>query len=133
MTQISKIYGYCRISRKSQNIQRQLENILDQYPKAILKQEIFTGTTIERKEWVKLKQILKSGDTIIFDSVSRMSRNSEDGIIDYMELMESGINLVFLKEPYINTDVYKKAITIQLSKTGNEIVDIYISKPLRKF
>ena len=38
------VYGYCRISRKKQNIQRQVRNILKEYPDAKLYQEAFTGT-----------------------------------------------------------------------------------------
>lgn len=103
-------YGYCRISHKSQNIQRQLENILKEYPKAILKKEIYTGTTTDRKEWQKLKKVLKIGDTIVFDSVSRMSRNADEGIQEYFDLMRNGINLIFLKEHYIDTEVYQEQI-----------------------
>ncbi|MHA4990868.1 recombinase family protein [Cetobacterium somerae] len=103
-------YGYCRISTKNQSIQRQTDNILKGYPNAKIYQEAFTGTTIDRKEWNKLKKALRLGDTIVFDSVSRMSRNADEGISEYMELLEKGINLVFLKEGYINTEVYQEQL-----------------------
>lgn len=124
---MSKIYGYCRISKKKQNITRQVENILREYPLAEIKQEAFTGTKVEgRKEFNKLLKVVTSGDTIVFDSVSRMSRNAKDGIRIYFELFERGINLVFLKEGYINTSVYKDSIQQSLPSTGNDIADIYI-------
>lgn len=104
------IYGYCRISHRTQIITRQIENILKEFPDARIYKEIYTGTTNERKEWIKLKKVVKSGDTIIFDSVSRMSRNADEGISDYMILLEKDINLVFLKEQYINTEVYNEQI-----------------------
>ena len=107
---MSKIYAYCRISTKSQSIERQVENILKAYPNAKIYQEVFTGTTTDRKEWNKLKKVLKTGDTVVFDSVSRMSRNADEGINEYMELLERDINLVFLKEPYINTEVYQEQL-----------------------
>lgn len=107
---MSKIYGYCRISHISQSITRQIENISKEYPKAKIYQEVYTGTTTDRKEWIKLKKIARSGDTIVFDSVSRMSRNAEEGVNDYIDLLEREINLIFLKEPYINTDVYQEQI-----------------------
>ena len=72
------IYGYCRVSTKKQNILRQVENIIKIYPTAKVFQEAYTGTTTDRKEWSKLKKMVKPGDTIIFDSVSRMSRNAEE-------------------------------------------------------
>ncbi|WP_369406335.1 MULTISPECIES: recombinase family protein [Psychrilyobacter] len=49
-------------------------------------EETFTGTTANRPKWIKLKKELKSGDTLIFDSVSGMSRNAIDGIDEYEEL-----------------------------------------------
>lgn len=121
------IYGYCRISRKTQNIERQERNILKEYPTAHIIKEAYTGTKIDgRKEFQKLLKAVKSGDTIIFDSVSRMSRNAEEGIEQYFELYNKGINLVFLKERYINTDVYKKRTAEFIAMTGNEIADMYI-------
>lgn len=70
--------------------------------------------------------VVKPGDTIIFDSVSRMSRNADDGIKLYMDLYDRGVNLVFLKERYINTEVYKESVQQTIDATGNEIADIYI-------
>lgn len=35
------------------------------------------------KEWPKLMKQVRSGDTIMFDSVSRMSGNAEDGFAAY--------------------------------------------------
>lgn len=70
-------YGYCRISTARQSIERQIRNIRGAYPKAVIYQEIFTGTKTEgRKKWEQLQRIVRPGDTIIFDSVSRMSRNA---------------------------------------------------------
>ncbi len=53
------IYGYVRISTKKQVI------------------------TVNRPEWNRLKKIVAAGDTIVFDSVSRMSRNADKEIIIY--------------------------------------------------
>lgn len=125
------LYGYCRISRKSQNIERQVRNISAAYPTAHIVKEAFTGTKIEgRKELDKLLKVLKAGDTVVFDSASRMSRNEEEAIELYEELFKKNINLVFLKEPYINTDVYKKALENQIkvnSNTGNAATDNFIN------
>ena len=72
-------YGYCRISTKQQSIERQIRNISAAFPDAKIYQEAYTGTKIERPEFEKLLKRLKAGDTVVFDSVSRMSRNAEDG------------------------------------------------------
>lgn len=123
----NKIYGYCRISTSKQNIDRQIRNIKNEYPTAIIYQEVFTGTkTLSRKKWQQLLRIVRTGDIIVFDSVSRMSRDADSGIQLYLELFDKGINLVFIKEHYIDTDTYRKAITESIDTTGNEIADIYI-------
>lgn len=106
------IYGYVRISTKKQVITRQIANILKIYPEAKIYQEIFTGVTNNRPEWNKLKKIVKKGDTIIFNSVSRMSRNAMEGIEEYFNFFEKGIELIFLKEQYINTELYKEQLKL---------------------
>lgn len=113
------IYGYCRISTNKQNIERQVRNILAAYPSAIIVKEVYTGTKFQgRKELDKILKTIRPNDTIVFDSVSRMSRNSDEGYTLYEELFNKGITLVFLKEPHINTDTYKKAISGSIAMTG---------------
>lgn len=124
------IYGYCRISRKTQNIERQVRNITEVYPTAHIVKEAFTGTKIEgRKELDKLLKVLKSGDTVVFDSASRMSRNAEEAMMLYEDLFNQNISLVFLKEPHINSDTFRKALDNQISitlNTGNKATDTFI-------
>jgi len=126
------IYAYCRVSTKKQDIQRQINNIQAHYaiPPDHIIREIYTGKEMHRPEWMKLRSTLESGDTIVFDSVSRMSRNAEEGIADYMELYNSGIELVFLNEPHIDTAKYREADTkakeqaIHIDvETGNQMID----------
>ena len=114
-------YGYCRISRPKQSIERQIRNIKALYPDAVIVQEVSTRTKMERKEWIKLVRQLKAGDTVIFDSVSRMSGNAEEGFAAYEDLYKKGINLIFLKEPHINTDTYKKALENNIALTGSSV------------
>jgi len=117
-----KTYGYCRISTSKQNIERQIRNILSMCPSAVIIKEVYTGTKFQgRKELDGLLRKIKTGDTIVFDSVSRMSRNAEEGFELYEQLFYKGINLTFLKEPHINTSTYKKAMANQISLTGDKV------------
>lgn len=113
-----KTYGAVRVSTPSQCPERQIRNIKAKFSEAIIFVDVCTGTTLQRKGFEKLLKIVLPGDTIVFDSVSRMSRNAEEGFELYVKLFEAGINLVFLKEPHINTDTYKKAIDVQIQMTG---------------
>ncbi len=124
------IYGYVRVSTRKQKLDRQITNITSAYPSAIIKSEFYTGTTTLRPEWEKLKKMLRSGDTVVFDSVSRMSRNADEGFANYQELFNKDIYLVFLKEPHINTEVYKKSVAKALDievSTGNDAIDEYFA------
>ena len=109
-----------------QNLQRQIDNIKSEYPDATIITEEYTGTKIDRPALNKLLKNVKSGDTIIFDEVSRMSRNAADGIELYAELFEKGVNLIFIKEPHINTAVYRDKLDKQIEKlnsTGSRATD----------
>lgn len=116
------IYGYCRISTGKQSIERQIRNIKGIYPEAIIVEEIYTGTKFQGRDKLdKVIKTVKAGDTIVFDSVSRMSRNADEGMILYREMYDRGVALVFLKEPHINTDTYKAALSNQLNMTGEDV------------
>lgn len=119
---MSKIYGYCRISTDKQNIERQERNIRSKYPNAIIVKEIYTGTKFQgRLELEKILNAINPGDTIVFDSVSRMSRDADQGFELYEKLYNQNINLIFLKESYINTDIYKKALTNKVDLVGDKV------------
>lgn len=118
------IYGYCRISRKQQSIERQERNILAEYSNAIILKEAYTGTKIDRPQFNKLLKQIKTGDIIVFDSVSRMSRDSDEGFKLYKELFDKGVELVFLKEQHINTETYKSALTNNIKLTGTDVDEI---------
>ena len=120
------IYAYCRVSTQHQKLARQITNITALYPTATIIKEFYTGTKQDRPNWNKLIGQIKTADTIVFDSVSRMSRNADEGFKDYKMLYESGVNLVFLNEPLINTSVFDSTknnlLNIDIA-TGNAAVD----------
>ena len=62
-----KEYGYTRISRKTQSIDRQIRNIKAAYPNAVIIQEAYTGTKIAgRKEFEKLMTVMLLSDAGLF-------------------------------------------------------------------
>lgn len=98
------LYAYCRVSTERQSLKRQMDNILAARGGAYRNAKFFmdksTGSTLDRPEWNRLYKRLKPGDTVVFDSVSRLSRDAEAGTALYQELYVRGINLIFLK--YLN-------------------------------
>ena len=125
------VYGYARVSTDHQNIERQKRNILKEYPEVKrIFEEKWTGTTTDREQFLKLRKSLKSGDLVVFDSVSRMSRTAKEGVEMYKEMMNKGIDLVFLKEGHINTSIFRKArddIHLPEVKTGEKSTDQFIN------
>ena len=116
-----KVYGYARISTMKQNLERQRRNIKKLYPNAVMIEEKYTGTTMERPQWKKLEKQLKRGDTVVCDEVSRMARSAEEGFRVYQELYNRGVELIFLKEPHISTSVFREAASKSIPMTGTDV------------
>lgn len=116
-------YFYLRISTKESNdkqsFQRQYKSLetfakendfkfTDRY---IYKDDV-SGSTFDRLEWKELESNLREGDTIVFKEISRFTREAENGYIKYMELMNKGINLVFIDNPTVSTDYIKNLTSV---------------------
>lgn len=123
------ILGYARISKTTQKIERQIRNLRKYTQEIIIYQEAYSSHTLERPEFKKLlayanKEVRKGNKVqIVFDSVSRMSRNAKEGTELYFELENKGIELVFLNEPHINTEAYKKALDLSIPSTDNDMIE----------
>lgn len=124
---MANTYFYMRISTKEasdkQSFQRQnkalekyaKDNKLDYNNRTVYKDDI-SGATFERDDWKSLEGILKEGDTIIFKEISRFTRQAEEGYTKYMELMDNGVNLIFLDNPTVSTDYIKQLTDIANSQ-----------------
>lgn len=66
-----------------------------------------SGSTFNRPEWQKLEKLLHEGDTIVFKEISRFTRQAEEGYRKYMELMQKGVNLIFIDNMTVSTDYIK--------------------------
>lgn len=133
--EMCKLYGYARVSTQTQRLDRQIRSI-EKYAgdKKIerIYREKYTGTKLDRPEFKRLLKTVKAGDTIIFDSVSRMSRTADEGYQLYMQLLNDGIELVFINEPHISTAYYKnmQAKKVSIANSGKESVDKLINTVL---
>lgn len=127
----NNVYGYIRVSTKKQSVELQRKAI-SQYSRI---DEWFedtkTGTTINRDDFNRLVKWvnadLDEGNkvTIIFYSVSRMSRNAREGIELYFDWYNRGVELVFLSEHHIDTASYRQAQNKAIASisTNNEKLD----------
>lgn len=113
---MGNVYNYQRISTKEeralQKFSRQ-EKSLETYAKdnkikyTLSFQDDASGSSFDRPQWNTLESIIKEGDTIVFKDISRFTRQAEEGYKKYMELMNKGINLVFIDNPTVSTDYIK--------------------------
>ncbi|UOB98536.1 hypothetical protein BTI679_59360 (plasmid) [Bacillus wiedmannii] len=76
-----KKFGYVRVSSKDQNEERQIENM--KYL-GIEDRDIFidkqSGKNMKRENYQMLKRLARTGDTIVFDSLTRLGRSMNDVI-----------------------------------------------------
>lgn len=95
-----------------------------------------SGKNFDRPTYQLLKQLVREGDELIFDSITRMGRTMNETLKEYEWFVEQGIHLTFIKEPMINTsndqdDVIKVAIqkvilTVLAAFAEKERMDIKI-------
>lgn len=112
----NKTFAYIRVSSKDQNEERQIETMkregIDERDMYIDKA---SGKDFDRPKYQLLKQLVRNGDTVVFDSITRMGRNMDETLKEYEWFDENEVLLRFIKEPMINTnnekdDVMKQAI-----------------------
>ena len=122
-----KTYFYERISTKEssdrQSFQRQ-HKALEKYAndhnlpfndRRVYRDDI-TGSTFNRPDWLELENTVQEGDTIVFKEISRFTRQAEEGYTKYMDLMNKGVNLIFLDNPTVSTDYIKQLTNIANSQ-----------------
>ena len=75
------IYAYIRVSTKDQNLDRQLAAVKEYRPE-LLEKNIYrdkqSGKNFERTAYLKLKEVVRSGDELIVKELDRLGRNKEE-------------------------------------------------------
>ncbi|MED1474380.1 recombinase family protein [Bacillus pseudomycoides] len=133
-----KKFGYVRVSSKDQNEERQIQNMKNL---GIEERDIFidkeSGKNMERENYQMLKRLVRTGDTIVFDSLTRLGRNMNDTLEEFRYYEKHKVNLQFIKEPYINVNytgestndviqsaIQKATLTILSAFAEKERIDI---------
>lgn len=129
------VIGVVRVSTKNQHTDRQEYNILKIYPNAKIIKIIYSGAkVIGQKDFDKTMKQLQKGDLLVFDAVTRMSRNTNKGVALYEDLFKRGVDIEFLKDPLINTSVYRQTMDNQIqlqSQTGDEATDTFVNSMIK--
>ena len=101
-----KIYGYCRVSSKEQNLDRQI-TALKEY--GVEERDIITdkqsGKDFNREGYQSLKNtLLRTGDTLVIKELDRLGRDMQQIKEEWHQLQENGINIVVIDNPILNTE-----------------------------
>lgn len=112
-------FAYIRVSTKEQNEARQVDTMQAQgVPEANVFIDKASGKDTDRAQYQRMKDKLRKGDVVVFDSITRMSRNMLDTKREYEWYVTRGIALEFVQEPMLNTagkdasdDVLQRAIS----------------------
>ena len=115
---MGRLFGYLRIStkeeRRKQKFTRQ-EHALkswctennEEIPERRMYRDDASGKNFNRASWKEMEQDVQAGDTIIFKDICRFTRERDNGYKKYMELLNRGIELIFLDNPTLNTEYIK--------------------------
>ncbi|MGX7389258.1 recombinase family protein [Carnobacterium divergens] len=94
------IYGYARVSTKSQELNRQMDLIQEKYKCNKIFTEKMSGKKSSRPELDKLKELVRENDTIVVESWSRLGRSTKD-LFELMDFFkEKKVRIVSLKENF---------------------------------
>ena len=119
---MNNYFAYMRIStaveRQKQKFTRQ-EAALKKFAEQNKIEFIYTAREdasgknfTDRKEWNKIEKLVQDGDTIVFKDISRFTREAENGYKKYMELLNRGVNLIFIDNPTVSTSYIKQLLNV---------------------
>lgn len=115
-------YGYARVSTVTQNLDRQLDNLLKI---GIQKENIFTdkesGKDFNRANYKKLLKKIKPGDVLFIKSIDRLGRNY-NMVLDEWRILtkEKQIDIVVIDMPLLDTRIEGKNLV------GKFIADVVL-------
>ena len=82
------IYLYARVSTDDQNVEQQVQALSDAHKFDVAVSEKFSGSSLERPEFTKLRSQLVAGDTVIVYDISRLGRNTA-AVLEFVEEAKS--------------------------------------------
>ena len=98
------IYGYVRVSSKTQNEERQIAALKNE---GVAIENIFidkeSGKDFNRSAWQKLMAKLVIGDIIVIKELDRMGRNNDEIKENFELIKNKGCYLEFLENPLLST------------------------------
>lgn len=106
---IKMIYGYCRVSTKHQNLQRQIDALLKYGVNLrFIFTDKYTGIHLDRSGLNELLSVLKQGDTVVLKEIDRLGRNRKETKEFIITLIKNDIDIICLDMPYLKEFIIDK-------------------------
>lgn len=111
-----RVFGYCRVSSKGQNLDRQLKALLEF---GVLKRDIFcdetSGKDFNRPKYKELKGLLQAGDLLVILDLDRLGRNYAEMESEWRILTkEIKCDIEVLNFPLISTSMQGEKLESKL-------------------
>lgn len=90
------VFGYGRVSTKDQNSARQREALQNKCN--VYFEDKLSGRNMDRPEFQKMIEQLRSGDTVMVVSIDRLGRNLKELVELSSKLKDMGVNIVALNQ-----------------------------------
>lgn len=121
------IVGYARVSSNSQNIDRQIKK-LKEYGCENVFVDKSSGKDLERKQYKKMKNFVRKGDTVVFAELDRLGRNKKDIDREWNDLINKGVDIVVLDMPILDTTKHQDELGELILKITREILSYIAEK-----
>lgn len=107
------IYGYARVSTKKQvkgnSIDDQKQMLLNNGCCEVVPEQ-YSGKTVNRPKFEKLREKLKPGDTLMVCKIDRLARNLTEGINTIQDLIGSGVTVHILNLGVVDNSINGRLI-----------------------
>lgn len=120
-------YGYARVSTTNQDLEGQLLQLKDADCSIIFNEKV-TGMKADRKEFQKLLNKIKKGDTLTVTKLDRFARSAEDGVGIIKELLSKGINVHILNMGLVEDTSMGRLILRMLSAIAEFDRDMIVER-----
>lgn len=94
-----RIYGYCRVSTKDQNLDRQLIELRNYVDERFIFADKQSGKNFDRPEYQLLRKVSQKGDIIYIKSLDRLGRNKHQIKEEFEHYKNEGVRLKILDIP----------------------------------
>lgn len=123
------IYGYCRVSTKHQNLNRQKDALIKYgINERFIFCDKYSGKTLDREGLNELLEIISSGDTLVIKEIDRLGRNRKETKELILFFVKNDIELVCLEMPYLKEFIIDKIKTNDgfMEIMANALLDVIL-------